>query len=494
MMNSKQIESPQLVYINNNDVSNNFIQESDTPSTYGLVGLINIENTCYMNSAIQAFSHNYLLTNYFFNHEEEIKTILLRNAGRILKDNDAFQTTSLAKKAHLDIVPESLKIKICDLEYHPNTLTETDMTIVLNHTITFQLIKLLKIMWSIVSNHNIIPTSFYTLFSEARDKFFYGHEQHDAEEAYSCILQKVQEELAEEKKINFVPHKQSICDFLSYKNKIAELLKNANLEDKRLLLDAYYNKKKEMPVESLTIEAYREMKNYYSTNYSRITEIFSGFLHSSTNCPDPNCNYSSNKFDPYLHLFLSIPATRRDGTYANSPVGGFGPNTTRPSTFWDRYSNELTIEDCLAEYCKTEILDDQNLWKCGGCNTLVRAVKKLEIWRAPPVLVIGFKRFGEDRARKDIRMIRYPIKNFDIGPYMSKPQQRPEKCTTYRLQCVINHIGSASGGHYFSYCIDEDTNKWHEFNDQNVNEIDANCIINRNAYLLFYVREDFINS
>ena len=469
----------ETICINTRDVSD-ALEHNNAPNApkpiYGLIGLVNLQNTCYMNSAIQAFSHNYLLTNYFFNNEEEIKLILLKNAKKILQNNDAFQLENNDQLV-ADIVSSSLINKIHDDYYHPKMLTPEEEIIVLNYTMTFQLLKLLKIMWGITNKHHIVPTSFHTLFSEARDRFFYGHQQHDAEEAYSCILQKVQEELSEEKKINFIPRKESVNEFMNFKNHIVNSLKNCTLEEKRLLIEKYNQKKIDMPEESLTIDAYREMRNYYGTCYSRVTEIFSGFLHSSTNCPDNQCNYSSNKFDPFLHLALSMPNKYAFGSFFN----------------YDNTNSQLTIEQCLKEYCRDEILDENNLWKCSRCNNYVKAVKKLQIWRAPPVLVIALKRFSENRMHKDTRMITYPLEHFDISTVISQAQLHPSKCTKYRLQCVINHTGNMLGGHYYTYCLDEDTGKWHEFNDQHVHEISENKIVTNNAYILFYVREDLVN-
>jgi ubiquitin C-terminal hydrolase len=224
-----------------------------------------------------------------------------------------------------------------------------------------------------------------------------------------------------------------------------------------------------MPTESLIVEAFREMKKYYGTSYSRITEIYSGFLHSSTKCLNVDCGYSSNKFDPFLHLSLPMP-----------------PRTT-PNKI-------LSIQNCIDEYCKEEILDDQNLWLCEGCNKKVRCMKKLQLWTPPPVLVIQFKRFGDTRISKDNRLVEYPMEHFDVSSMISPVQLEPNNCNKYRLQCVINHTGGLNGGHYFTHCLDEDSGKWFEFNDQQVFEISSKSIVTNSAYLLYYIREDMINN
>lgn len=414
-----------------------------------------------MNSAVQAFSHNYPLTFYLFTQKTNIYCILRKNAPKIFKNINAFNPSCMTS-----IIPIDLRMKIHSVDYDPESLNEEEALLVYNNTITAQLIRLLEILWS--RNCVVIPTSFKKIFSEARNKFFYGFEQHDAEEAYSCILQKMQEELAEEKNVKFKTTKPSIQDFLQFKNNINEKIHNAiSIEEKQELLNIYKQKKKEMATESLSIEAYREMRKYYGSSYSRVTELFSGFLHSSINCPDVTCGFSSNKFDPFLHLSLPLPS---------------------------RHHSEIffTIDDCFNEYCREEILDEQNLWLCDGCNNKVKAIKKLQLWTAPPILVIQFKRFGNQRISKDNRLIKYPIEHLDISSIISPAQLYANKCYKYRLQCVINHAGGLNGGHYYTYCLDEDTYQWYEFDDNHVSDISQNAIVNNNAYLLFYMREDMI--
>ena len=429
---------------------------------YGLTGLSNMMNTCYMNSAIQAFSHLYLLRDYFFKNKNEIIKILKNNARIIFKDVDAFDLKKISS------VPMELRQKIQNETYSPSMLTQDEEIIVLNHTMTYHLIVLLENMWK--KNCVIEPVSFRKVFSDARDKFFFGFEQHDSEEAYSCVLQKIQEELAEKKIVKFKTHKTSVEHFLAFKNDITSKIQSSpDKSMKEKLLNFYLQKKKEMPDESLIIEAFREMQTYYSHAYSRISEIFSGFLYSRMECPE--CNFFSNKFDPFLHIALPLPK--------------------KTSMF-----QQLTIDDCMTEFCKQEVLDENNLWNCEMCKKGVKASKRFRLWTAPPVLVIQFKRFiyqGTTRI-KDSRMITYPMENFDISPMVASVQlEQPGKCFKYTLQCVVNHFGGLQGGHYYSYCRDEDSNRWFKFDDKVVTEIKRHTdIVTPTAYFLFYIREDML--
>jgi hypothetical protein len=46
-----------------------------------------------------------------------------------------------------------------------------------------------------------------------------------------------------------------------------------------------------------------------------------------------------------------------------------------------------------AAYTAVESLDGMNKWYCPRCKTHVPAVKKIEIWKLPPVLIVHWKRF-----------------------------------------------------------------------------------------------------
>lgn len=41
----------------------------------------------------------------------------------------------------------------------------------------------------------------------------------------------------------------------------------------------------------------------------------------------------------------------------------------------------------------------------------------------------------------------------------------------YELFAIMIHSGSASGGHYYAYIKDFETNKWYSFNDQTVSPV-----------------------
>lgn len=421
---------------------------------FGLTGLVNTGTICYMNSAIQTLCHIYPLTSYLFSHEESIYQILKRNARKNLKDTIPFQ---LDRPSRISI---ELRKKIQDPSFKAEMLTPDEETIVFNHTITVHLIKLLKAMWK--ENCIILPTSFRNIFTDV-NTLFYGYEQQDSEEAYSCIIQKIHEELSEVQPVNIKISTPSVLEFMKFKDDITKRINEASNADVKARLQLEYkHKKMSMPAESLTIEACNEMQSYYGSTYNNVTKLFTGFFHLYTKCTQEGCKKISNKYEPFFLIQLPMP---------------------------DKFSFNASIETCIEDYCKEEILDDKNKWFCDECNKHVNAAKKLQIWTAPTILVIHIKRFHPISHSKDSRQITYPIDDLDISNVISPYQLDRSKCYNYSLQSVISHTGTRNHGHYFAYCRYNNTDKWFSYNDDDVKEISKESIVTPHAYILYYINK-----
>ncbi|KAJ3452079.1 ubiquitin carboxyl-terminal hydrolase [Anaeramoeba flamelloides] len=70
----------------------------------------------------------------------------------------------------------------------------------------------------------------------------------------------------------------------------------------------------------------------------------------------------------------------------------------------------------------------------------------------------------------------------------------------YRIHSIIIHFGDPNRGHYYSYVFDEKNQRWLDFNDRKVTEIDEETVLKKsygdskesvNAYCLIYVDSKF---
>ena len=151
---------------------------------------------------------------------------------------------------------------------------------------------------------------------------------------------------------------------------------------------------------------------------------------------------------------------------------------------------KCNIYDLFDNFAKTEILDSDNQWFSPYCNQKVNAEKINLIWDSPKVFIILIKRFEytEYGAEKLNHLVNFPINNLDITKYLHP--NHVSKYTTYNLFAINNHDSMNSMGidfgHYYSYCKNSIDNKWYNFDDDEVNEIDEDELVTNKAYMLFY--------
>lgn len=207
-------------------------------------------------------------------------------------------------------------------------------------------------------------------------------------------------------------------------------------------------------------------KKFTRREYSFIKQLFTGQNQSKIKCS--KCNFINNSFEIFQNLQLNIEETNNN------------------------------IYNCLDSYIKAERLDRDNMIYCNFCFCKNRALKSNMIWKPPKVLIINFKRFKYNNfgllQAKNNKFIKYPIKNLNIKQYIS-PDSPHINNYNYNLFGVNIHksLGldnSINFGHYISCVKNRFDNKWYIFDDSNVRKADYNDIVNKDAYLLFYLRKD----
>eukprot|EP00933_Yihiella_yeosuensis_P031543 TRINITY_DN2511_c0_g2_i1.p1 TRINITY_DN2511_c0_g2~~TRINITY_DN2511_c0_g2_i1.p1 ORF type:complete len:241 (+),score=44.80 TRINITY_DN2511_c0_g2_i1:70-723(+) len=151
-------------------------------------------------------------------------------------------------------------------------------------------------------------------------------------------------------------------------------------------------------------------------------------------------------FDPFLYLTLPLSA-------ADQAVG---------------------LGDAVSLFCREESLDPENLWLCPNCQRQVPALKKLDLWKLPRLLVVHLKRFEwvQQRAagcppvfyvKKLSCTVNFQQESIDFSSLCAEeaPQKEP---LIYDLVATVDHHGtSAEVGHYTAACRRPDG--WYNFDD-----------------------------
>ncbi|KAJ9597759.1 hypothetical protein L9F63_011367 [Diploptera punctata] len=159
------------------------------------------------------------------------------------------------------------------------------------------------------------------------------------------------------------------------------------------------------------------------------------------------------------------------------------------------YRNNLQViklRDCIELYTTREKLGANDAWYCPKCKKHQQATKKFDLWSLPRILIIHLKRFVYNRYRSDKvdRTVNYPLGGLDMSDYVINKSE-PE--VIYDLIGVCNHYGGMAGGHYTAFCINQNDQRWHLFDDNAVNPINEQDVISNAAYVLFYMRRNTSN-
>ncbi|XP_071742192.1 ubiquitin carboxyl-terminal hydrolase 23-like isoform X2 [Rutidosis leptorrhynchoides] len=182
---------------------------------------------------------------------------------------------------------------------------------------------------------------------------------------------------------------------------------------------------------------------------SLVHKIFGGQLRSQ-------CNYCSDKFDPFLDLSLEI--LRADNLYK-----------------------------AFANFTAKEQLDGgAKQYQCQQCKHKVKALKQLTIYKAPNVLTIHLKRFGSHMSGQKIDKKIHFSSTLDLKPFVTGPYEGDLRYTLYG---VLVHAGwSTHSGHYYCF-VRTSSGMWYSLDDNRVIQVSEKKVFEQKAYMLFYFKD-----
>jgi len=239
---------------------------------------------------------------------------------------------------------------------------------------------------------------------------------------------------------------------------VAKMMRIGRQEDAheylRYVLDAMH---KQLLWEAKLAGKIRDIKKecLHVKSTTRIHRIFGGYTRSRIKCSV--CKNTSDCFEPCLDLQLDLKNSRH-------------------------------IKETLRKFCKTEYLQNDNMYQCERCKRKVNATKQMSIAQAPQILTLQLKRFDMMSMSMFSNKLKHKIdyqQVLDISEFMSAEHNCKEM--KYELYGVLVHSGfSCNSGHYYSYCKNP-KGKWHCYNDSNVSQSSIHQVLNQDeAYLLFY--------
>lgn len=133
-----------------------------------------------------------------------------------------------------------------------------------------------------------------------------------------------------------------------------------------------------------------------------------------------------------------------------------------------RRSRGITLEECLDEFERAEVLSEQDMWYCPRCKEHRRASKKFDLWKTPDILVAHLKRFSSSGWRRDKLdvLVDFPIQGLDLTSRVLKKEDGQDEI--YDLIAVDDHYGGLGGGHYTAYARNFADGEWYNYNGKNI--------------------------
>ncbi|KAE8717492.1 Ubiquitin carboxyl-terminal hydrolase 9 [Hibiscus syriacus] len=147
----------------------------------------------------------------------------------------------------------------------------------------------------------------------------------------------------------------------------------------------------------------------------------------------------------------------------------------------------ISLSSCLDAFLVEEPLGPDDMWYCPRCKEHRQAIKKLDLWKLPEIIVFHLKRFTYGRYLKNKidTFVNFPIHNLDLSKYVLN---KDGLSYIYELYAISNHYGGLGGGHYTAYAKLVEENSWYHFDDSHVSPVNESDITTSAAYLLFYKR------
>lgn len=149
-------------------------------------------------------------------------------------------------------------------------------------------------------------------------------------------------------------------------------------------------------------------------------------------------------------------------------------------------NSSYNIHDLLNYYFKLDYIDFESI--CTKCKKISKHKQEIKICRIPEIFIISLQRIDYLSRTKNESFVTFPYE-LDISPYIDKEclNNKEMNYIFYNSIGVINHKGFIDFGHYTSFMKNKN-NLWYVYDDSKVEILKEN-IINKDAYILFYLKK-----
>ena len=314
--------------------------------------------------------------------------------------------------------------------------------------------KFKKLMKDLFSNIKITNASEFKYSIGNKISTYLSYRQNDSSHFFLHLLKTLNDEIIsssinEKNNLEDSDSSESSSESFSESEDYDNKLKTVKLNEKK--------KNNKNIIENESEKINKKKKEFFSENDTKLNRLFVGFLINEI-------YYCSHKkiqsVCSYKYLNLDIVDLKN-------------------------HQKINKLEDCFKNYINDNYSDENDQIYCSKCRRKVKGISKIKIVDFPEILVINLSRVNENKYYD--HYVDYPI-NLDLSKYIYG--NKPNYSTKYTLKSIIQHYGNDKGGHKIAICKNFSNNRWYNFSDSSVNEIDETKIFSYKSHMFFYERCD----
>ncbi|CAF3819859.1 unnamed protein product [Rotaria sp. Silwood1] len=222
------------------------------------------------------------------------------------------------------------------------------------------------------------------------------------------------------------------------------------------------------------------MDNYHN---SSIGDLMHGTIRSTVKCLI--CKTETTTDDS----FLSLPLPVRRPAAVNCGSNPFTDLLNTAKILLDYgLQHDTTLDNCIENLLIKEQLGANGQWFCEKCQKTTDAIKKLDLYKLPQILILQLTRFTDDLPdeTKITTKIKIP-EVLHLKQFIEK--NKINQSVTYDLIAVMTHIGTLASGHCTTFARHLTNRRWYHFNDRHVRQASLREVLTSDAYILVYGRQ-----
>jgi ubiquitin C-terminal hydrolase len=200
--------------------------------------------------------------------------------------------------------------------------------------------------------------------------------------------------------------------------------------------------------------ALHSWKSQFEKQYTPIVDIWFGLLEYETECQA--CKNKSYRYESFNTLKISMP----------HHLNGSPP----------------TIQEMLKTEWEPETIEGYACDKCAPTRTVAK--RTVKIWRMPRCLIVMLKRFTPD-GRKLHTAWTPPSETLNLREFFSEASPERSKEYQYAIQSIVDHHGSARGGHYVAQGLSPLDGKWYLYDDETADPVEKPSL-GASSYVLIF--------